>query len=301
MNSREQEHIDSAFRRSCQEVKPTFHDLFWDEAKVMLENSYMDEAFRAVHPAQVTAYRSEYFTHFQESASTLSMEESFRAAAKTTVVTYRSAYWSDVDEALQSEGLHCEYHAAYWSDVKRILDRKDKVTASLKWGVLATLLFLLSFDTHFAEVLTVENQTASIPPEHPIAETTSPRITSSKAANPRTTDPKVTEVTGQLQAVPSPLKTATRPKEKPSQLRQSTVAQANPPLVSSKKNLDNQKIASPEPPVTPSVSQPSSFAQDSESSLAYVSTGWYVPSDQTESKQSPLNNESENVQPKATD
>lgn len=146
--SEELKHMDDAFKKASQEVKVTYDQSFWNEAKAKLDDANLDDAFRlAANLSAGTAsfeptnnvddvfmdaafvdassdvnvtYNSSFFEEFKQNEAQFEMDAAYQAAAASVVVDYAPEYWSDADVALQKEGLHYEYQTAYWDEAKTI-------------------------------------------------------------------------------------------------------------------------------------------------------------------------------------
>ena len=174
----ENKYMDDAFKRLGEEMnarqyRVPYSPSFWEDAKSMLDDDNMDQAFRKAAESvtvlpdftdqasiddvfmdtafteaannQDVNYNPEFFKEFLDAEKDLSMDEAFTEAASSVTVDYHPEFWNDADEALQEEGLHYEYHSAYWQEAKKLLDREDRRGFFMRWSAAAMLLLLLSF------------------------------------------------------------------------------------------------------------------------------------------------------------
>src|SRR5690606_36229754 len=107
--------------------KVTYNKAFWNEAKVKLDDTLLDDAFKAAAAGMVTSpsfeptesiddmfmdsafvdaaveqsavYDPVFFEQFKASESDIAMDEAFVEAAGAMVVDYLPEYWDDADEA----------------------------------------------------------------------------------------------------------------------------------------------------------------------------------------------------------
>lgn len=166
-------YMDDSFRKMSEEFKASYDSSFWEQAKVQLENSSLDDAFRqaadnvssfasadiasesladafmadafkdAAAKVAVT-YDSEFWDEMSEAEAELNMDDAFSSASKKIKANYNPVYWGDANSALEEEGLHYEYNSVYWDEAKLLLDKADRRLFFAKWAGIAALLLLIS-------------------------------------------------------------------------------------------------------------------------------------------------------------
>jgi hypothetical protein len=177
-------HIDEAFKNMSEKYNVSYSSAFWDEAKTKLDDSLLDDAFKAAAAgvvtspsfeatdgvddmfmdsafvdasvSQVASYEPSFFEQFIANEGDISMDEAFAEASVASVANYAPEYWPDANEALIDEGLHFEYQSSYWKEAKRLLDKQDRRLFFLKWSSVAAVLLLISFSGQFLNPIPVE-------------------------------------------------------------------------------------------------------------------------------------------------